>query len=51
MIFSSIYLPFVEVTKQGLVPKEIAPIWTVDEVQEFSQPKLIVASDLQEMEL
>lgn len=42
---------FIEVTRQGLVPKEIALNLTVDEVQEFTEPKLIVASDLQEMEL
>jgi len=51
MISSSVDLPFIDVTRQGLVPKEIAPGWTVDEVQEFTEPKLIVTSDLQEMEL
>ena len=41
----------IEVTEQGLVLKEIAPGWTVDEVQELTEPKLIVAEDLKEIEL
>ena len=41
----------IKVTEQGLVLKEIAPGWTVDEVQELTEPKLIVAEDLKEMEL
>ena len=41
----------IEVSEQGLVLKEIAPGWTVDEVQELTEPKLIVAEDLKEIEL
>jgi len=44
-------LAVIEVTKQGLVVKEIAPGWTVDEVQALTEPKLIVAEDLKEIEL
>lgn len=44
-------LAIIEVTKQGLVVKEIAPGWTVDEVQALTEPKLIVAEDLKEIEL
>jgi len=41
----------IEVTKQGLVLKEIAPGWTVDEVQALTEPKLIATEDLKEIEL
>ena len=41
----------IEVTEQGLVLKEMAPGWTVEEVQELTEPKLIVAEDLKEIEL
>jgi len=41
----------IEVTKEGLVLKEVAPGWTVEEVQKFTEPKLLVAEDLKEIEL
>lgn len=41
----------IEVTEQGVVLKEFAPGWTVEEVQELTEPKLIVAEDLKEIEL
>lgn len=41
----------IEVTPRGLVLKEIAPGWSAEEVQELTQPKLIVAPDLHEIEL
>jgi len=44
-------LAVIEVTKQGLVLKEIAPGWTVDEVQALTEPKLLAAEDLKEIEL
>ena len=44
-------LAVIEVTEGGLVLKEIAPGWSVEEVQELTQPKLIVAPDLREIEL
>lgn len=44
-------LAVIEVTKQGLVLKEFAPGWTVEEIQELTEPKLIIAEDLTEMEL
>ncbi len=40
-----------EVTKEGLVLKEVAPGWTVEEVQALTEPRLIVADDLKEIEL
>jgi 3-oxoacid CoA-transferase subunit B len=44
-------LAVVKVTEEGLVLKEIAPGWSVAEVQELTEPKLIVAPDLHEVEL
>lgn len=44
-------LAVIEVTKDGLLLKEIAPGWTVEEVQAVTEPKLIVAEDLKEITL
>ncbi len=44
-------LAVIEITPQGLLLKEIAPGWTVGEVQALTQPKLIIADDLAEMTL
>jgi acetate CoA/acetoacetate CoA-transferase beta subunit len=44
-------LAVIEVTKNGLLLKEIAPGWTVEEVQEVTEPKLIIAEDLSEITL
>ena len=44
-------LAVIEVTEEGLVIKEIAPGWSAEEVQELTEPKLIVAPDLCEIEL
>jgi 3-oxoacid CoA-transferase B subunit len=41
----------IEVTKRGLVLKEFAPGWHVQEIQALTEPKLHVAEDLREMEL
>jgi len=41
----------IEVTEEGLVLKEVAPSWTPAEIQELTEPKLIVAPDLKEIEL
>ena len=41
----------IKVTKAGLVLKEIAPGWTTEEVQVLTEPKLIIAPDLAEIEL
>jgi len=37
--------------KEGLILKEVAPGWSVEEVQEITEPKLIVAKDIKEIEL
>jgi 3-oxoacid CoA-transferase subunit B len=44
-------LAFIEVTKEGLVLKEIAPGWRVEEIQALTEPRLMAAPDLQEMTL
>jgi 3-oxoacid CoA-transferase subunit B len=41
----------IEVTPQGLLLKEMAPGWSVEEVQEITEPVLQVAPDLKEIEL
>jgi len=41
----------IEVTPQGLLLKETAPGYTVEEVQEITEPLLRVAPDLKEIEL
>jgi acetate CoA/acetoacetate CoA-transferase beta subunit len=41
----------IEPTKEGLLLKELAPGWTAEEVQRLTEPKLILADDLKEMEL
>jgi 3-oxoacid CoA-transferase B subunit len=39
----------VEVTPDGLLLKEIAPGWTVSEVQKLTEPRLHIAEDLKEI--
>jgi 3-oxoacid CoA-transferase B subunit len=41
----------IEVTRKGLVLKEVAPGWTAAEVQEITDPHLIIAPDLEEIAL
>jgi 3-oxoacid CoA-transferase subunit B len=44
-------LAVIDVTKQGLLLREIAPGWTPEEVQALTEPNLILAKDLKEIEL
>ena len=44
-------LAVIEVTTRGLVLREITPGWTPEEVQALTEPKLIIAPDLKEIEL
>lgn len=44
-------LAVIEVTREGLLLREIAPGWSVEEVQALTEPKLIIAPDLREIEL
>jgi 3-oxoacid CoA-transferase B subunit len=44
-------LAVIEVTKEGLLLKEVAPGWSADEVQALTEPRLKIADDLKEIEL
>lgn len=44
-------LAVIEVTEHGLLLKEIAPGWIVEEVQALTEPELAIADDLKEIEL
>ena len=44
-------LAVIEVTKQGLILKEVAPTWTAEEVRALTEAPLIIADDLKEIEL
>ena len=44
-------LAVIEVAKHGLMLKEIAPGWTVEEVQELTEARLTPAPNLKEVEL
>ena len=44
-------LAVIKVTPEGLLLKEVAPGWSVDEVQALTEPELIPAPDLKVMEL
>ena len=44
-------LAVIEVTKDGLILREIAPGWSVPEVQGLTEAELIPAGDLKEIEL
>ncbi len=41
----------IDVTKEGLILREVAPGWTAEEVQSLTEAKLIIAEDLKEIEL
>jgi acetate CoA/acetoacetate CoA-transferase beta subunit len=40
-----------EVSNTGIVLKETAPGWSVDEIQALTEPRLIISPDIKEMEL
>lgn len=44
-------LAVIEVTPQGLVIEEFAPGWRIAEIQELTEPRLIVSPRLREIEL
>jgi len=44
-------LAIIGVTPTGLILKEIAPGFTPEEIQAATEPKLIIVSDLKEIEL
>jgi 3-oxoacid CoA-transferase B subunit len=41
----------IDITDKGLLLREVAPGWTAEEVQALTEPKLIISSELKEMEL
>ena len=41
----------IDVTKQGLVLREVAPTWSAEEVQALTEPNLIIGEDVKEIEL
>jgi 3-oxoacid CoA-transferase B subunit len=41
----------IEVTREGLILREVAPDWTAEDVQALTEPKLIVDRELKEIEL
>jgi acyl CoA:acetate/3-ketoacid CoA transferase beta subunit len=41
----------IEITKDGLVLKEVAPGWRREDIQSLTEPKLILAADIKEIEL
>jgi 3-oxoacid CoA-transferase subunit B len=41
----------IDVTKRGLLLREVAPSWTAEEVQALTEPALIIDQDLKEIEL
>ena len=49
MIFTD--LAVIEVTPQGLILKEVYPGLTPEDIQSVTEPKLIIAPDLKEIEL
>ena len=49
MIFTDIAV--MQVTERGILLKEVAPGWTAEEIQALTEPRLIIASDLKEIEL
>jgi len=49
MIFTDIAV--MEITGAGILLKEFAPRWTVEEIQALTEPKLIISPELTEIEL
>ncbi len=41
----------IQIAPEGLVLKETAPGWTAEEVQAYTEPKMLVSPDLREIEL
>jgi 3-oxoacid CoA-transferase B subunit len=44
-------LAVIAVTEHGLVLRETAPGWTVEEIQKLTEPKLIISPDIKEIEI
>lgn len=44
-------LAVLEIDKKGIILKEIAPGWSIDEIQSMTEPELIVDNELREIEI
>ena len=44
-------LAVIDVCREGLILKELAPGWSVEEVQRLTEPGLIISEDLKEIDL
>jgi 3-oxoacid CoA-transferase subunit B len=44
-------LAYIDITPEGMVLKEIAPGFTIEEVQALTEPRLIISKDLKEFQL
>jgi 3-oxoacid CoA-transferase B subunit len=44
-------LAVIEITESGMVLKEVAPGWSAEEIQSLTEPNLILAEDLKEIDL
>jgi len=44
-------LAVMDVTEKGLVLREVAPGWTAEEVQVVTEPRLLIADDLKDIDL
>ena len=44
-------LAVIEITESGMVLREVAPGWSAEEVQSLTEPNLILAEDLKEIDL
>jgi 3-oxoacid CoA-transferase subunit B len=41
----------IEITTEGTILKEMAPGWTGEEIQKLTEPRLLIAPDIKEIEL
>ena len=44
-------LAVLEIDKKGIILKEIAPGWSIDEIQSMTEPELIADNELREIEI
>ena len=44
-------LAVIEITESGMVLREVAPGWSAEEIQSLTEPNLILAEDLKEIDL
>jgi len=49
MIFTDIAV--MQITERGILLREVAPGWTAEEIQALTEPQMIIADDLKEIEI